>query len=79
MRLLTTHNPFNIAIIIHPQPTKVIGLYVLLFLYPLAGVVTSVIGRFGCLQPDTAISIFCTDLSGSYAGQGWPTLPFLGL
>lgn len=32
-------------------------------------------GGLVSLQPDTAISIALCDLSGSYAGQGWPTLP----
>lgn len=76
MRFLTTHNPRNSSLIVHPQPTKVIGLCVLLFLYPLAGVVTPVIGRYGCLQPDTAISISSYDLSGSYEWSRLANLVF---
>jgi hypothetical protein len=46
---------------------------------PLAGQSRQVNERCVYLQPDTAISIAKYDLSGSYAGQGWPTLPFSAL
>jgi len=36
-------------------------------------------GGFFYLQPDTAISVSLYDLSGSYAGLGWPTQPSSGL